>query len=67
MPALAVPIRALTYIPYPKLDEEVIKSRFGEPVADFIGDDGLRRWTYPDKQLIIIFDHSGRKTLQFGH
>lgn len=64
--ALDVPIRALTYIPYPKLDEATLKSRFGEPINDYIDDDGLRRWTFPDKKLIIIFDETGRKTLQFG-
>lgn len=64
--ALDYPIRALTYIPYPKLDEAALKSRFGEPAEDKIGSDGLRRWFYPTKQLIIIFDDSGRKTLQFG-
>lgn len=64
--ALDFPIHALTFIPYPKLDEAAIESRFGKPTTDDVGSDGLRRWHYPNIQLIIIFDHSGRKALQFG-
>lgn len=64
--ALDLPIRALTYIPYPKLDEETLTQRFGTPEQDSIGADGLKRWHYPEKQLTIIFDDSGRKTLEFG-
>ncbi len=63
---LDLPIRALTYIPYPKLDEATLTQRFGVPEEDTIGADGLKRWHYPDKQLTIIFDDSGRKTLEFG-
>jgi hypothetical protein len=64
--ALDIPIHALTYIPYPKLDEAALESRFGKPVTESVGDDKLKRWHYPDKKLIIIFDDSGRKALQFG-
>lgn len=64
--ALDLPIQHLTYIPYPKLDENILKQRFGEPTQDVTGADGVRRWSYPDKQLTIIFDESGRKVLEFG-
>lgn len=64
--ALDYPIHAITFIPYPKLDEAALESRFGKPTTDDVGSDGLRRWHYPNIQLIIIFDHSGRKALQFG-
>jgi hypothetical protein len=64
--ALDIPIRALTYLPYPKLDEATLKSRFGEPTQDGIGDDGIRRWYYPKLKLVILFHDSDRKSLQFG-
>lgn len=64
--ALDMPIHALTYIPYPKLDEAALESRFGKPTEESIGEDKLKRWHYPEKRLIIIFDESGRKALQFG-
>lgn len=63
---LDLPIHALTYIPYPKLDEQALESRFGKPESESVGDDNLKRWHYPSKKLIIIFDESGRKALQFG-
>jgi len=64
--ALDIPIRALTYLPYPKLDEATLKSRFGEPVQDTVGEDGIRRWHYPALKLVILFHDSDRKSLQFG-
>jgi len=64
--ALDIPIRALTYLPYPKLDENTLKSRFGEPTQDKTGEDGIRRWHYPALKLVILFHDSDRKSLQFG-
>lgn len=63
---LDIPIRALTYMPYPKLDETTLKSRFGEPDRDAVGDDSIRRWYYDARKLIILFNDAERKTLQFG-
>jgi hypothetical protein len=65
--ALSLPIRHLTYIPYPKIDEETLIHRFGQPSKDSLGDDGVRRWHYPERQLVILFDETGRKVLEFGH
>jgi hypothetical protein len=65
--ALNLPIRHLTYIPYPKIDEETLIHRFGQPSNDSLGDDGVRRWHYPERQLVILFDETGRKVLEFGH
>lgn len=65
--ALTLPIRHLTYIPYPKLDEDTLIHRFGQPSQDAVGDDGVRRWTYPERKLVILFDDTGRKVLEFGH
>jgi hypothetical protein len=64
--SLDIPIRALTYLPYPKIDESTLKSRFGEPDQDSVGDDGIRRWHYPALKLVILFHDSDRKSLQFG-
>lgn len=65
--ALTLPIRHLTYIPYPKLDEATLIHRFGQPAQDTTGEDGVRRWHYPDRKLVILFDDTGRKVLEFGH
>lgn len=65
--ALNLPIRHLTYIPYPKINEETLLHRFGQPSQDSLGDDGVRRWHYPERQLVILFDETGRKVLEFGH
>lgn len=65
--ALNLPIRHLTYIPYPKIDEETLVHRFGVATQETIGDDGIQRWHYPERKLIILFDDSGRKVLEFGH
>ena len=65
--ALSLPIRHLTYIPYPKIDEETLIHRFGQPSKDSLGDDGVSRWHYPERQLVILFDETGRKVLEFGH
>lgn len=63
---LDIPIRVLTYIPYPRLDEKALKSRFGEPDFETTGDDGIKRWHYPSRKLIILFNDTEHKTLQFG-
>lgn len=65
--ATNLPIKHLTYIPYPKIDEDVIQHRFGLPTKDYVGEDKLRRWVYPEKKLTVIFDDTGRKVLEFGH
>lgn len=65
--ALSLPIRHLTYIPYPKINEETLLHRFGQPSKDSLGEDGVRRWHYPERQLVILFDETGRKVLEFGH
>ncbi|UCG18164.1 MAG: hypothetical protein JSU84_06380 [Thiotrichales bacterium] len=65
--ALNLPIRHLTYIPYPKINEETLLHRFGQPSKDSLGEDGVRRWHYPERQLVILFDETGRKVLEFGH
>lgn len=65
--ALTLPIRHLTYIPYPKLDEDTLIHRFGQPNQDTVGEDGVRRWVYPERKLVILFDETGRKVLEFGH
>lgn len=65
--AINLPIRHLTYIPYPKIDETTLIQRFGQPNQDKLGDDGVRRWIYPERKLVILFDETGRKVLEFGH
>jgi hypothetical protein len=64
--AVNLPIRHLTYIPYPKIDEETLIHRFGQPSQDEIGEDGVRRWYYPTRKLVVLFDATGRKVLEFG-
>lgn len=65
--ALSLPIKHLTYIPYPKIDEATLVHRFGQPSQDTVGEDGVRRWHYPERKLVILFDETGRKVLEFGH
>lgn len=65
--AVDLPIKYLTFIPQSKIDESIIEQRFGQPTRDYEGEDGLRRWSYPEKQLTVIFDGTGRKVLEFGH
>lgn len=65
--ALNLPIRHLTYIPYPKINEETLIHRFGVAAQESVGNDGIKRWHYPERKLVVLFDDSGRKVLEFGH
>jgi len=59
-------IDSLTYLPHIKLDEEVVKKRFGEP-AEIIAeiDHGTTHWLYPDSGLDLILTPKGKAVMQY--
>jgi hypothetical protein len=61
-----LPIELINYIPAANLDEELIKSRFGEP-ADKIAEleTGVVHWIYPDKGVTIGLNPEGKELIQY--
>jgi hypothetical protein len=58
-------IKAITYIPYVNLDDEVIRSRFGEPAQTVqVGEEQVH-YLYPDKGLDLILDKDGKEVVQY--
>jgi hypothetical protein len=58
-------IRSLTYIPYVDLDDEVIRSRFGEPARTLRVDEQRVHYLYPDKGLDLLLDRKGKEVVQY--
>ncbi len=59
-------IDSLTYLPRTKLDEEVIKMRFGEPTEIIANiDHGTTHWLYPDLGLDLIVSPKGKAVMQY--
>ncbi len=59
-------IDSITYLPHIKLDEEVIRMRFGEP-AEVIAeiDHGATHWLYPEMGLDLIMSPKGKAVMQY--
>jgi hypothetical protein len=58
-------IKSITYIPYVDLDDEVIRSRFGEPAQTVQVDEERTHYLYPDKGLDLILDKNGKEVVQY--
>lgn len=61
----AMPISALSYIPYVDLDEELVRQRFGTPDEIITLAGGKRHLLYPDKGLDLLLDEDGKELLQY--
>ena len=58
-------ITSLGYIPYINLDEEIIKSRFGEPAERIVIDQKRRHLLFPELGLDLLLDEKGKELLQY--
>ena len=58
-------ITSLGYIPYINLDEEIIKSRFGEPSERIVIDHKRRHLLFPELGLDLLLDEKGKELLQY--
>lgn len=63
--AMEKTIYGLNYIPYINLDEEIVRSRFGEPAERIVVDPARQHWLYPDKGLDLLLDEEGKELLQY--
>jgi hypothetical protein len=62
---MAAPIASVTYIPYARLDEEVVLQRFGEPVERIAVNVDTQHWLYPQQGLDLILSEEGQAVLQY--
>ena len=62
---MAMNITAITYMPITNLEEDVVRSRFGEPAEKIRTHESARHWLYPEKGLDIIINDDGKEILQF--
>jgi hypothetical protein len=58
-------ITSLGYIPYINLDEEIIKSRFGEPAERIAIDQKRQHLLFPELGLDLLLDEKGKELLQY--
>lgn len=58
-------ITSLGYIPYINLDEEIIKSRFGEPAERIVIDQKRQHLLFPEVGLDLLLDEKGKELLQY--
>jgi len=58
-------IKSITYIPYVDLDDEVVRTRFGEPAQTVQVDADRVHYLYPDKGLDLLLDTKGKEVLQY--
>ncbi|MCC5796520.1 MAG: lytic murein transglycosylase [Methylophaga sp.] len=60
------PVMAMTYIPGLRLDEAMLRYRFGEPIAiEHQAEDGAELWRYPHLGLTVGLHPSERPVLLF--
>ena len=59
------PIRAITYLPWKSLDEEILENRFGEPEQVVAEETGVVHWLYPAKGMDIGLDRDGGVVIQY--
>jgi hypothetical protein len=64
---LGAPIRAVTFVPSVRLDEEVIQARFGEPAERMRTEAGESHLLYPEMGLDIVLPLRGKPLLQYVH
>jgi hypothetical protein len=64
---LELPVSALTYIPAIRLDEQTLRSRFGEPGSIETPADETTKaiWYYPQLHLQVTFPSEGRTMLLY--
>jgi hypothetical protein len=58
-------ITSLAYIPYINLDEDIIKSRFGEPAERIVIDQKRQHLLFPELGLDLLLDDDGKELLQY--
>lgn len=58
-------VTSLAYIPYINLDEDIIKSRFGEPRERIIVDQKRQHLLFPEIGLDLLLDDDGKELLQY--
>lgn len=60
------PIRAITYLPQARLDEDLIERRFGRPAERRAeAETGVVHWLYPDRGIDIARDPKGKVVIQY--
>jgi len=59
------PIRAITFIPAPNLDAQIILQRFGPPAERLRQGETLEHFLYPEKGLDVVLDAKGKELLQY--
>jgi hypothetical protein len=59
------PIRVITFIPSARLDETVIRQRFGEPAGRIRRDDEIEHLQYPALGLDIALSRRGQAVMQY--
>ncbi|TVQ93751.1 MAG: hypothetical protein EA400_01930 [Chromatiaceae bacterium] len=61
----AVPVRAITYLPWKRLPPEDLEGRFGAPAERLAEAGGIEHWLYPARGMDIARDARGGVVIQY--
>lgn len=63
---LDAPVRAITYLPWKSLDDDIIERRFGTPARKLTeSETGVVHWLYPDRGFEVAIDRDGGVVVQY--
>lgn len=63
--ALRLPIRAIVFVPSARLDEAIVRDRFGAPAEQLVAGDKVQHYLYPERGLDIAINEKGKAMLQY--
>lgn len=63
--AMELPIASITYVPQAKLDEALVRQRFGDPSEVIVVRENERHFLYPEQGLDLRLDEQGKAVLQY--
>jgi hypothetical protein len=63
--ALAMPLRAIAFIPSVNLDEAMVLQRFGPPAERIRSSETTEHFLYPQRGLDLALDTKGKELLQY--
>lgn len=59
-------IKAITFAPVAGLNDELVRTRFGEPQSVKVIDDKIRHYLYPQKGMVVIVNQSGKDFVEYS-
>ena len=59
-------IKAITFAPVARLNDEMVRSRFGEPSSINVIDEDISHYLYPEKSVVVIINQAGKDFIEYS-